>query len=179
MGPEIGLAFSALSGIMGAVGSMQQAGAAKAQAEYQAQVARNNETIARQNAQYAAAAGESQAQAQDFKNRATLGAIEAAQSASGLDLDSPTLRQVREGSAQVLRLDTANVMANAALRARGYEAQAQGFASEGELARMRARSQSGGIGAFGSLLSGASSFADKWTRYQSPSTTTYGSWSPR
>lgn len=166
----IGLALSAISGIVGAIGSMQQAGAAQAQANYQAQVARNNETIARQNAQYATAAGEAQAQAQDFKSRAQLGAIEAAQSASGIELDSPTLRQVREGSGQVLRLDTANVMANAALRARGYEAQASNYASEADLARMRGRSSSGYIGAFGSLLGGASSFSEKWAKYQQPTT---------
>lgn len=166
----IGLAFSAISGIVGAIGSLQQASAAKAAAEYQSQVARNNETIARQNAQYAVAAGEAQAQAQDMGNRAKLGVIEAAQSASGIELDSPTLRQVREGSAQVLRLDTANVMANAALRARGYETQASKFAAESDLARMRARSSSGYIGAFGSLLSGASSFSEKWARYQTPTT---------
>src|SRR5215204_2345344 len=114
----IGLAFSAISGIVGAFGAMQQASASAQASEYQAQVAKNNETIARQNAEYAAAAGEASAQNQDFKNRAQLGAIEAAQGASGIDLSSDTLRQVREGAGNVLRLDTANVMANARLRAR-------------------------------------------------------------
>lgn len=168
----IGLAFSAISGIVGAIGSIQQAGAAKASAEYTAQVARNNETISRQNAQYAAAAGEASAQNQDFKNRAQLGAIEAAQGASGIDLDSTTLRSVREGAGNILRLDTANVMANARLRARGYDTQAGNFAAEADLARMRGQSaQSAGyIGAFGSLLGGASSFAEKWSKYQQPTT---------
>lgn len=168
----IGLAFSAISGIMGAIGSMQQASAQASQAKYQAAVARNNQIISEQNQQYAAAAGEASAQAQGFKNRATLGAIEAAQGASGIQLDSPTLAQVREGSANILRLDTANVMANAMLRSRAYGSQATSFGAEADLQNMRASSasSSGTIGAFGSLLGGASSFAEKWSRYQTPQT---------
>lgn len=172
VGP-IGLAFSAISGVMGAVGAMSQASAAKQQAEYQAAVARNNQIIAEQNARYSAQAGEVQSQAQGFKNRATLGAIEAAQGASGIQLGSPSLTDVRESAANVLRLDTANIMSNALLRSRGYNIQGQNFAAEGELAKMRgsAAQTAGFLGAAGSLLGGASSFAEKWSRLQAPTGT--------
>jgi len=101
----IGLGLSGLSTVMGAVGGMSQGQAAGRQADYTAQVARNNQIIAQQNAEYASQAGETQAQAQDLKNRATQGAIAASQSASGLSFDSPTLIDVREGAAQIGRLD--------------------------------------------------------------------------
>lgn len=164
----IGLALSAISTVAGVVGSIQQANAASAQAEYQAGVARNNQIIADQNARYSVAAGEAQAQAQDLKNRSIGGAIEAAQGASGLALDSPTLRDVREGADQIGRLDTATIMSNALLRSRAASTQALNFGAESELQRMRSRSSSGFLSAAGSLLGGASSFADKWARYQTP-----------
>jgi hypothetical protein len=167
----IGLALSGLSTVMGAVGSIQQGQAASRQAEYQAQVARNNQTIASQNANYASNVGETQAQAQDLKNRAQLGVIEAAQSASGLSFDSPTLRDVREGSANVLRMDTLNTAQNAQLRARAYTAQAGNYGAEAGLQTAAAGDarRAGTFGAVSSILSGGSSFAEKWSRYQTPS----------
>jgi len=146
---------------MGSVGGMSQGQAAGRQADYTAQVARNNQIIAQQNAEYASQAGETQAQAQDLKNRATQASIAASQSASGLSFDSPTLMDVREGAAQIGRLDTANVAQNAALRARAYDAQASNYGAQADLqsaAASDARS-AGTMSAFGSLLSGGASFA--------------------
>src|SRR5262245_52050601 len=93
----IGLALTAVSTLVGVVGAISQGQAAKQQAEYQAAVARNNQIIAEQQKQYETQAGEARAQAQSFKNRQTLGAITAGQAASGIQLDSPTLSDVREG----------------------------------------------------------------------------------
>jgi len=169
----IGLGLSGLSTVMGAVGGMSQGQAAGRQAEYTAQVARNNQIIAQQNAEYASQAGETQAQAQDLKNRATQASIAASQSASGLSFDSPTLIDVREGAAQIGRLDTANTAQNAALRARAYDAQADNYGAQAGLQSAAASDarRAGTMSAFGSLLSGGASFADKWNRYM-PSTTT-------
>lgn len=163
-----GLVGSAVSGITGFMGSMQQSAAAEAAAKYQAQVARNNQIIAQQNAEYAAAAGAAQAQSRDFRNRAVQGGILAAQAASGIDVGSPTSREVRESAAQIGRLDTETLFANALQTTRGYVNQGTNFESEARLADMRARqaSSSGFLSGFGSLLSGASSFASKWASYQ-------------
>jgi hypothetical protein len=165
----IGLAFSGLSTLMGAIGGISQGNAAAAQANYQAQVARNNQLIAQQNAEYASNVGETQAQAQDLKNRQQLGQIAAAQSASGLSFDSPTMQDVRTGSANVLRMDTVNTAQNAQLRSRAYDAQAANYGAQADLygsAASDAR-RAGTFNAFGSLLSGGSQFAAKWDRYQS------------
>jgi len=173
----IGLALTAVSTLVGVVGAISQGQAAKQQAEYQAAVARNNQIIAEQNKQYATQAGEAEAQAQSFKNRRILGGITAGQAASGIQLDSPTLSDVREGSEQTLRLDTQNIMQNALLRARGADIQARSYGAEAGLQDMRASqaSTAGFLGAAGSLLSGASSFAEKWSRFQTP-TTSVGSY---
>jgi hypothetical protein len=170
MGPELILATTVASGAMSAFGKIQEGQAASDAAKYQAQVARNNAIIAQQDAEYAAQAGETQAQAQDFKNRATLGAIAASQ-ASGLSFDSPSLYDVRESSANVLRLDTANIAQNAALKARGYATKATGYEAEARLANKKASdaSTAGYLGAAGSLLSSGTSFADKWDKFY-PST---------
>lgn len=172
--PIIGLALSAVSTVAGVMGSIQQGKAASDAANYQAQVAKNNATIATQNAEYASAAGESKAQSQDFKNRALAGQIESSQAASGLDLSSPTLRDVRDASGQIGRLDTANVMADAMLQARAQQARASNYEAEVGLRQMEASNATtaGYTKAFGSLLSGGASFADKWSRYQSPASGT-------
>jgi hypothetical protein len=177
-GIEIGLALSAVSTVMGVVGSISQGQAQKKAADYQAQVAKNNATIAQQNAQYAVAAGESKAQSQDFKNRAIAGAIESGQAASGIDLSSPTLADVRSSSAQIGRLDTANVMADAMLVARGQEAKASDFTAEAGLKTMEGENAltASYAKAGGTLLSGAGSFADKWNKYQSPAGAGGGDW---
>lgn len=176
MGPEVALALTAVSTVAGVAGSIQQGQAASAAAHYQAQVARNNAQIAQQNAEYAQQAGETQAQATDFKSRAQLGAIDAAQSASGLGFDSPSLVDVREGAGQVLRMDTQNIYQNAALRSRAATVQAGDYEADAGLSERKASdaSTAGTIGAVGSLLSGASGFADKWTRFYPASASKLG-----
>jgi hypothetical protein len=168
MGPEVMLGATAASTLVSAIGGIGQGSAAARTGRYQAQVARNNAQIAQQNAEYASQAGETTAQAQDLKARSALGSIKAAQSASGLSVDSPSLQDAYEGSAQVYRLDTANIVQNAALRARSYEAKGTEYLAEAALDERKAgdAQTAGYLGAAGSLLSGASSFADKWAKYK-------------
>lgn len=172
MGPEVALGMQGVSTVLGAVGGMQSGQASSAAAKYQAQVARNNAQIAQQNAEYASQAGETAAQTQDLKNRATQGSIAAAQSASGLSFDSPSLVDVRSGAAQIGRLDTANVAQNAALRTRRELVQAGYYESEAGLQERKASdaTTAGTMTAFGSLLSGGAAFADKWNKFYPPAT---------
>lgn len=172
----VALVGSTLSAGVGAVGAISSANAQSDAAKYQAQVATNNATIAGQNARYAAAAGATQAQARDFKTRATVGAIEAAQGSSGIDVGSPTSKEVRDSAEQLGRLDTATIMSNAMLQSRAYSAQATNFDAQAGLDKMQASNAqtAGGIGAFTSLLSGASSFSDKWLRYQTAGVPGFG-----
>jgi hypothetical protein len=166
--PALSLVGSAVSGIVGAVGAVTSGIAQSNAARYQAGVARNNEIIAQQNAQYSAAAGGVGAQRQDMKNKAVLGAIEAGQGASGIDTGVGSPVTVREGAANVGRLDTETVMSNALAQTRSYTAAASNFEAQSQLDTMTAKNATtaGVLGAGSSLLGGASSFSDKWLRYQ-------------
>jgi hypothetical protein len=169
----VSLAGTVASGVTGAIGA-QQKGRAEAQAaNYQAAVARNNAIIQQQNAAQAAATGRARAQQQDFVTRGTLGAIAAAQGASGIDIGSPSFQQVTTGEQQAGRLKTENVMQQALLQARGYDVEAMRAQAGAQLDVMQAAQaqRAAGISATGSILGGATSFADKWARYQTPSGT--------
>ena len=168
MGPELALIGTIASTAFSVFGKIQEGQAAADAANYQAQVNRNNQILADQNARYAADAGAAQAQSQDFETRAVLGTIEAAQGASGFDVDSPTSRDVRRGAAQLGRLDAQTLMANAMLTSRGYSAQAANFGAQAELDKLKASNArtAGWTGALGSLLGGASSFSSKWNSFK-------------
>lgn len=175
--PVLGLVGSVASGLFGFMGAMQQGEAASASAKYQAQVARNNEIIATNNAQYAAQAGAARAQTQDFKNRAVMGQIEAAQGASGIDFDSETSRDVRRSARDIGRLDTMTLYNNALLSVRNSQAQASGFKTQAGLDEFEAANARSGalMKGFGSLLGGATSFADKWQSYSNKGVSGFGS----
>lgn len=173
---SLSLIGTVVGGITSFVGQMSSASAAASQANYQAQVARNNQVIADQNSRYAAAAGEGRAQSQSFKNRAVAGAIEAGQGASGIDLGSPTLEDVRTSAATVGRLDTATIAQEAQLQSRGYSQQGVNYGAQAGLYDMQASNarNAGMIGGFSSLLSSASSFSDKWMRFTDKGVTPFG-----
>jgi hypothetical protein len=157
----------ASSGI-GAIGAMQQGQAQAAAANYQAQVARNSQQVAEQNARYAIQAGQSRAQTEDIRTGAVVGQQAAAQAASGIDITTGSPVDVRESTRQMGRLSSLNIMQNANLQAYGYRTQATGFGAQAGLDTAQAgfAKQAGFIGAGTSLLGGASSFADKWLSYQ-------------
>jgi hypothetical protein len=164
----VSLATTAISAGVGAMGSIQQGQATAAASNYQAQVAKNNAITAEQNAAYATQAGTAKAQSQDFQTAAVVGAEQAGQGASGIDLTTGSPRAVREGTHQMGRLGTLNIVQDANLTAYGYRTQGTSFTAQSQLDTSQAgfASQAGFLGAGTSLLGGASSFADKWSSYQ-------------
>jgi hypothetical protein len=176
MMPALSLAGTAISAGVGIMGSMQQAHAQAAAANYQAAVARNNAIIQQQNAAQAVATGRAQAQQQDLANAARLGALAAAQGASGIDIGSGTFRDVTGSAAQLGRLDTQNVMQRALQQARGYNVAAASETAQAGLEQMQAgqAQRAGVVGAGTSLLGGATSFADKWLRFQTTGVPGFG-----
>jgi len=171
------LAGSLISGGVGFMGAMQQGEAASGAAKYQAQVSRNNEITARNNAAYAAQSGAVRAQNQDLKNRAALGALEASQSASGIDLDSGSSEDVRAGARNIARLDTETLFNNALLQVRAAQSQGVNFGAQAGLEELEGRNAKSAAmtKGFGSLLGGATSFGDKWLRYQNVGVPGFGS----
>lgn len=158
-------ALMVASAVVGAAGSISSGMAAKNAADYQAQVASNNATVAAQNAEYALKAGSAQAENQSRKGAANLGRIKTAIAAGGVDVNSGSALDTQVGQRETNQLDTETVMNNAQLQAYGYRTQQTNFEAESKLDTMKgeAAEKSAYLKAGGDLLSSASSIGGKWT----------------
>lgn len=164
----VSLGSTVLSAGVGAIGAENSAAAQAASANYQAQVAQNNQTIAEQNARYATETAAVNAQNQDRQTAQTVGREVAGAAASGLDTTTGSPLDVQTGSREIGRLTSLQDIQQGNVTAYGYRTQATGFASQAQLDRAQAgfASTAGTIGAFGSILGGAASFASKWSGFQ-------------
>lgn len=165
----VGMGASAAQGIVGAFGSIFSGNAQANMYQYQAGVARINETIARQNAAWERQAGEAQALEEGLKGRQVSGRIVTAQSGSGFDVRSGTNVKVQQSQSEINQYDQNVIRANAAHRAYSYEVEAVGKEAEAradEYASSYART-AGYIGAVSSILGGASSVSSKYLQMKS------------
>lgn len=149
---------------VGAAGKLIGGISANNAANYQAQVAKNNATIARQNAEYSIQAGQSASERSSMKGAANLANIKVGQAASGVDVNTGSAADVQVSQREVNKLDTDTTMNNAALQSYGYTSQATGFEAQAKLDKYAGKSAliGGAIGAAGSLLGDASSLSFKW-----------------
>jgi hypothetical protein len=173
----ISIGATVIGGAVNMMGQMQQASASASAANYQAQVARNNQTIAEQNATYSRQAGVVEAEQQSQRTARLVGAEIAGQGASGIDPTTGSPAEVVKGTREMGRLDTLNLVQNAELRARGFniEASNQG-ANAGLLTQQASNARTAGMfGAAGSLLTAGSSVADKWAKFQLEGVPGFGS----
>lgn len=162
------LAASLVTGVAGTAmsyaASQQQAKAQESAANYNAQVAANNQIIAQQNAKQALQAGEAQEQQQRMKTAALIGSQRAAQAANGIQIDSGSALDVQSSAAELGELDALTIRSNASKTAYNYEAQAANYGSQAALDKAQAgwASQAGDIAGYSTLLTGASSLSSKW-----------------
>ena len=131
--------------VLGAIGAIVGGVFSFAQASYQAKVAEMNADIARDNATRTIERSQVNEQEQDDQTRAMLGVQEAAQSASGLDINSESSRRIRKASRILGRKDTLNVRQDAEIEKYNYLVEAANQDAAAKMAR---------IGGMGSLLSG-------------------------
>jgi hypothetical protein len=166
--PVIGLAASVASAGLGVYGAIQQAGAQADAAAYQAQVARNNQIIAEQNATYARQAGAAQEAAQRMRTAALAGRQRAAMAANGFDVNSGSNLDIAGSAASLGEMDALTIRSNASRTAAGYSAQGRDLTAQAGLLDMQAANSNvaGTINAASSLLGGASGFSDKWFKYK-------------
>lgn len=149
--------------------SSVQAGKAREQAaQYQAAVAKNNQTLAEAQAQMEIQRG---ARLEDEKRRETAsreGAIRAAAGASGVDVNDGSPLRLASDTAELGELDAQTIRSNAQRAAFGYRTKGMDYAAQASLDMMAAEdaNRSGSLGAFSSLISGASSVSDKWSKYK-------------
>ena len=149
--------FSAASMGLGFVSSMQQAQAARDQANYNAAVARNNATTANYQAQAAIESGRLKEQQHRLKVKNLKGQQTASMAANGIQLGSGTAAEVIGDTEQQGELDARMIAHNAQLEAWGFKGKAANYEADavGTIAAGKNK-------ATGSLLSGIGTVADKW-----------------
>ena len=179
------LAATALSTGLGVMGQIQQqnaqaqaASANAAQARYQAQVAEQNRELARRQEADALQRGQV---AEENRRRVTaqqIGQQRAGLAAQGTDFTGSET-DILGDTAAAGELDARTIRANAAREAYGYQVQGMGYSNEAGLQYTRAANSTytpNYLGAGASLLAGASTLSDKWSRFQqnNPGDTSYG-----
>ena len=135
--------------------------AAGAQANYLAQQARQRQEIAQRQAADATQRGQVAEQRQRDLTAQRIGTQQAALAAQGTTFEgSPT--DILGDTRRAGEFDALTVRSNAVREAYGYQVQGAGFGAE---ASMRDSFQPSYLGAGTSLLMGASSLSDKWSRF--------------
>lgn len=160
----VGLAGTAVS----AYGQYEAGQAQSEAAAYQAQVALNNAAIARQNASMESAAGETASVNKGLQTRATVGKAKAYAGTSGIDVNTGSAATARGGIEEMGLLDQLTTRSNAAKKAWASEVQATSDQAQSQLYQFESSQAqtAGGIGAVGSLLSGASTVGGNYLRFQ-------------
>jgi hypothetical protein len=167
--PYAALALTAVSAGVSAYGAAQSASAQSQAADYQAQVALNNQKIADQNAQVALQQGEQQEAAKREQTAQVISEQRAITAAAGIDPNQGSSRRIQGDTAALGELDAQTIRNNAARTAYGFRAQGNDFSGQASLLESQSASASsaGALGAFSSLIGGASSVANKWTTFNS------------
>lgn len=170
------LAATALAAVTSAYGSYQQGKANQAMYNYQAQVAQNNQTIANQYANYETQKGQVLEQQKRIETGEREGAIRAAVGASGLRIDSGSPLRLQEDTARLGELDAQTIRANANAAAYGYKVQGMNFAAQASLDETAASNASrfGALGAFSSIIGGASQFGSQWATFKQAGMSPFG-----
>lgn len=158
------MGVSALGGVMGAGASMKAASANSQMGLFQAGIALQNAKIAEQNAQYASMEGEQSASKYGMGAAQRNSEIKAVQSASGLDVNSGSNKQVQDSAQLVSNMDMAQIRQNAAKVAFDYKTQAGNFSMQamGDIMGAQNTLAAGPTNAAASIIGSASSVADKW-----------------
>lgn len=161
---------SLLAGATGlsAIGDIFGGLAQQGQFNARAQIARNNAIISRQNASYAAQAGEAKTEQLSLRNRGQVAEIAARQAGSGVNPNVGSALDVRKSAGMLGALDVLTARSAAARQAYGYQVQAQGQDIEARMLRKAANLApiEGGLAAAGSLLGGAYSLQNQYKKWQ-------------
>ncbi len=160
----IGLAGSVAGGGMSALSALKGGSASAAQARYQSSLAWQNYQINQQNANYAEQIGEQKAERAGMAGAQRMGAITAAQSASGVAVGGGSAKEVRESAHLVSKMDMDTIRQNAAKTAYDYRLAATSDANKarGYEAAGRDALAAGRLSAIGSIVGTAGSVASKW-----------------
>lgn len=172
----ISIGATVIGGGVATAGVLNKGSAEANMYTYQAGVAQMNKQIADQNAEYALAAGDSQAQIAGMQTRAQIGATKAQQGGSGLDVNSGTGVNVRQSEAEIGSANQAMIRANATREAYGYKVQGAQYDAQAGLDQYAAKTSktAGNISAATSILGTASSVSTKWLDFSKQGIPGYG-----
>jgi hypothetical protein len=168
MEPGTKLAISMVSQAVGfgvqAIGQIQQGKAAKARANYQAAVARNNQIIANRAAEDARRRGTLEANLQRQKSRQLVEQQRASIAGAGVLVDQDSALGTTIATAGLGELDALTIQSNAEREALQFEAQGVNFQTEAQLRTFEGEQavRSSYLKAGGTLLTGLGSVASKW-----------------
>lgn len=152
-----------------AYGALTKGAADSAMYGYQQGIAQINQKIQKQNADYAIATGEVEAQQSGMKTAGQVSQTKVQQSASGLDVNSGSNVTVRDSETAIGQQNQDIIRSSAARKAYGFEVEGAQAEAQGNIYGMAAKtSQTAGIlGAVSSIIGGAGSVASKWAQYGS------------
>lgn len=142
--------------VLGAAGSLYGGMSAMSQANYQAEVAKNNAKIAELNAARATVRGGIEAQLKDNEFAALIGEQTSQQAASGVAVSGRSALRARNASRIMAAGDRQSITENAALENYNYRVEATNLKAESKSLKAQGKSAMiGGIlGAAGSLAGG-------------------------
>jgi hypothetical protein len=156
-------AISLVGAGVSALGSYQQAQAAKSAAKYDAAVAASNAKVAEFKAQDAQDRAQLEAENLGRQQAALRGKQRASIAANGIDLSSGTATSLTDAADFYGLQDQRTVAEGGVREAWGYRTQGAGYQAEAQMHRAKASS----ISPFGSLatslLGSAGSLADRWS----------------
>lgn len=162
---QAGIAIAGM--VMSAYSASQQASAAKDSANYNAAIQNNNAKIAEYQAKDAVQRGDQATEDHMRKVAQLKGSQKASMAARGLDLSEGTPLNILTDTDVFGEIDANTIKTNAAREAWGYRAQGSNSTAQAGLYKMQADNQNPLMAGAGTLLSGAGSVADRWSKYGS------------
>lgn len=162
----ISIGTSAIGSMLSAQGAAYEGESKGRMYDYQAGVSRINAKLKEQDADYARYVGDIEAERKGMETRFKVGQTKAIQAGSGLDVNFGSPATVRESEEELGRFDQDIIRSDAARRAYGFGVEASREKAQAgvyDVAASESR-RAGRMGRYTSLLSGATSVADRWTR---------------
>lgn len=159
-----GLGATAGGGILSAFGNISSGFAQSSMFNYNASIARLNQQIDSQNAEFAVQTGEQNAAQSGLKTGQTIGQTKIAQASAGFDVRSGSNLQVRQSEHQLGEIDQGIIRSNAAKTAYGWEEQGAVAGAQASVDTFAAKNSvtAGLLGGASSILQGGGSVASQW-----------------
>jgi hypothetical protein len=144
-----------IAGLASAAGSIMGGMQAKAMADYQAEVAKNNAKTALYNAQRAGEVGGIEAQMKDLEHSQVLGEQAAQQAASGVAVSGPSQVRSRAATRLAAAADRQTIYENMRMESYGHQVDMVNFKAEAKArkAEGKAAMLGGVLGAIGGITS--------------------------